>query len=58
MYDGRNRLTLEVSEQLATHFADKVYNTVIPRNVRTSRSSSHGMAAIKYDHSHRVRWRI
>ena len=34
MYDGRNGLTMEVSEQLLAHFGDKVYRTVIPRNVR------------------------
>lgn len=51
MYDGRNRLTLEVSEQLLQHFEDKVYNTVIPRNVRLAEAPSHGMSALMYDSS-------
>ncbi len=49
MYDGRNRLALEVSEQLTHHFADKVYQTLIPRNVRLAEAPSHGMPVIKYD---------
>lgn len=49
MYDGRNRLTLEVSEQLVEHFPDKVYKTVIPRNVRLAEAPSHGLPALAYD---------
>ncbi len=49
MYDGRNRLTNEVSEQLLKHFGDKVYHTVIPRNVRVAEAPSHGMPIIAYD---------
>ena len=48
MYDGRNRLTQEVSEQLSTHFAAKLYRTVIPRNVRLAEAPSHGMPALNY----------
>jgi chromosome partitioning protein len=51
MYDGRNKLTVEVSEQLIQHFADKVYRTVIPRNVRLAEAPSHGMPALIYDHA-------
>jgi chromosome partitioning protein len=51
MYDGRNRLTLEVSEQLIKHFPDKVYKTVIPRNVRLAEAPSHGLPALLYDHN-------
>jgi chromosome partitioning protein len=51
MYDGRNRLTEEVSEQLLTLFPDKVYNTVIPRNVRLAEAPSHGLPILKYDPS-------
>ncbi len=51
MYDGRNRLTLEVSEQLIQHFPDKVYKTVIPRNVRLAEAPSHGLPVLLYDHS-------
>jgi chromosome partitioning protein len=49
MYDGRNRLTIEVSQQLLTHFGDKVYQTVIPRNVRLAEAPSHGVPVIAYD---------
>lgn len=49
MYDGRNRLTKEVSEQLLSHFGDKVYHTVIPRNVRLAEAPSHGVPIISYD---------
>lgn len=49
MYDGRNRLTLEVSNQIMQHFADKVYHTVIPRNVRLAEAPSHGLPALYYD---------
>lgn len=51
MYDGRNRLTLEVSEQLMQHFPGKVYKTVIPRNVRLAEAPSHGLPALLYDHN-------
>lgn len=49
MYDGRNGLAVEVSEQLITHFGDKVYRTVIPRNVRLAEAPSHGLPVISYD---------
>lgn len=49
MYDGRNRLTLEVSAQLNEHFADKLYNTVIPRNVRLAEAPSHGLPILFHD---------
>lgn len=49
MYDGRNRLSLEVSEQLLKHFPDKVYNTIIPRNVRLAEAPSHGIPILVYD---------
>lgn len=51
MYDGRNRLTIEVSEQLIDHFSDKVYQTVIPRNVRLAEAPSHGLPVMNYDKS-------
>lgn len=50
MYDGRMRLTVEVSEQLLKYFGDKVYHTVIPRNVRVAEAPSHGMPVLTYDH--------
>jgi chromosome partitioning protein len=49
MYDGRNRLALDVSAQLLKHFPDRVYRTVIPRNVRLAEAPSHGMPVILYD---------
>lgn len=49
MYDGRNRLALDVSSQLLTHFPDRVYSTVIPRNVRLAEAPSHGTPILHYD---------
>jgi chromosome partitioning protein len=49
MYDPRNRLSNEVSDQLKKHFGDKVYRTVIPRNVRLAEAPSHGQPAMYYD---------
>ena len=49
MYDGRNSLAVEVSQQLVTHFEDKVYNTVIPRNVRVAEAPGYGVSVIDYD---------
>ena len=51
MYDPRNNLANDVSRQLLEHFGDKVYKTVIPRNVRLAEAPSHGMPALKYDKS-------
>jgi chromosome partitioning protein len=49
MYDPRNSLTRDVSQQLSKHFGDKVYRTVIPRNVRLAEAPSHGLPALNYD---------
>lgn len=49
MYDSRNRLTLDVSAQLLQYFPDKVYETVIPRNVRLAEAPSHGLPSLYYD---------
>jgi len=51
MYDPRNTLAQQVSAQLLEHFGDKVYRTVIPRNVRLAEAPSHGVPALKYDQS-------
>ncbi|CUA88638.1 ParA family protein [Pseudidiomarina woesei] len=51
MYDPRNRLANDVSEQLKTHFGEKVYRTVIPRNVRLAEAPSFGAPAMYYDKS-------
>ena len=53
MYDARNNLSSQVSEQLLKHFGDKVYKTVIPRNVRLAEAPSHGLPVIKYDRTSR-----
>lgn len=49
MYDGRNRLALDVSAQLLAHFPERVYRTVIPRNVRLAEAPSHGLPVLHYD---------
>ena len=49
MYDPRNTLAQQVSDQLVEHFGDKVYRTVIPRNVRLAEAPSHGVPALKFD---------
>lgn len=51
MYDGRNRLTNDVSSQMIEHFGDRVFKTVIPRNVRLAEAPSHGLPAVIYDKS-------
>lgn len=49
MYDPRNRLACDVSDQLKSHFGDKVYRTVIPRNVRLAEAPSFGTPSMYYD---------
>ena len=49
MYDPRNSLTNEVSAQLHSHFGEKVYRTVIPRNIRLAEAPSYGLPALHYD---------
>jgi chromosome partitioning protein len=49
MYDGRNTLCRQVADDVKEHFRDKVFRTVIPRNVRLSESPSHGLPALLYD---------
>ncbi len=51
MFDGRNSLSNEVSRQLQSHFGNKVYQTLIPRNVRLAEAPSYGEPAIIYDPS-------
>ena len=53
MFDPRNNLANQVSAQLLEHFGDKVYRTIIPRNVRLAEAPSHGLPALKYDGSSR-----
>ena len=49
MYDPRNTLAQQVSAQLQQHFGDKVYRTVIPRNIRLAEAPSHGVPALGLD---------
>ena len=53
MYDPRNSLTKEVSDQLNEYFPDKVYRTCIPRNVRLAEAPSYGLPALIYDKASR-----
>ena len=53
MFDPRNNLANQVSAQLLEHFGDKVYRTIIPRNVRLAEAPSHGLPIIKYDRASR-----
>lgn len=49
MFDPRNTLAQQVSDQLQQHFGDKVYRTVIPRNIRLAEAPSHGLPVLKHD---------
>lgn len=51
MFDPRNNLSNEVSAQLIMHFGDKVFRTVIPRNVRLAEAPSYGIPAVVWDES-------
>ena len=49
MFDGRNNLSLDVVEEVKKYFKDKVFKTIIPRNIRLAEAPSHGMSVIDYD---------
>ena len=49
MFDPRNALAQQVSDQLQQHFGDKVYSTVIPRNIRLAEAPSYGVPVLFYD---------
>ncbi|MDR3391448.1 MAG: ParA family protein [Sulfuriferula sp.] len=49
MFDPRSTLAQQVSEQLKSHFGNKVYDTVIPRNIRLAEAPSYGQPALMYD---------
>jgi chromosome partitioning protein len=51
MFDPRNTLSLQVSRELETHFGNKVYRTVVPRNVRLAEAPSYGVPAVLWDAS-------
>ena len=49
MYDGRNNLAMAVSDQLTENFGDRVYRTLVPRNIRVAEAPSHGLPVLLYD---------
>lgn len=49
MFDARTNLSIQVVDEVKNHFRSKVYQTIIPRNVRLSEAPSHGLPVIKYD---------
>ena len=49
MFDPRNTLAIQVSDQLKEHFGNKVYATIIPRNIRLAEAPSYGAPAINFD---------
>ena len=49
MYDKRNKLSSEVEKEARGYFKDKVYKTIVPRNVRLSEAPSHGVPVLIYD---------
>ena len=51
MYDKRNKLSGQVEQEARDYFKEKVYQTVVPRNVRLSEAPSHGMPVLLYDKS-------
>ena len=53
MFDPRNTLSNDVSSQLIKHFGDKVYRTIVPRNVRLAEAPSHGLPALLYEKTSR-----
>jgi chromosome partitioning protein len=53
MYDPRSSLTRDVSRQLLKFFGEKVFRTVIPRNIRLAEAPSHGLPVVLYDRQSR-----
>ena len=51
MYDKRNKLSAQVETEARCYFKEKVYGTVVPRNVRLSEAPSHGIPVLLYDKS-------
>jgi chromosome partitioning protein len=49
MFDGRNNLSHQVASEVKSHFKDKVFRTIIPRNIRLSEAPSHGKPVLLYD---------
>lgn len=53
MYDGRTNFSAQVAQEVRRHFPGKVYNTMIPRNVRLAEAPSHGLPVTAYDRTSR-----
>lgn len=53
MFDGRTNLAIQVVDEIKKHFKDRVYRSIIPRNVRLSEAPSHGKPVMVYDHRSR-----
>jgi chromosome partitioning protein len=49
MFDSRNNLSHQVADEVKKHFKDKVFSTIIPRNIRLSEAPSHGKPILLYD---------
>jgi chromosome partitioning protein len=49
MFDSRNNLSHQVVEEIRSHFKEKVFTSIIPRNVRLSEAPSHGLSILAYD---------
>jgi chromosome partitioning protein len=49
MYDDRTNLSKDVAEEIRSHFAGKVYETIVPRNIRLAEAPSHGLPIFQYD---------
>jgi len=49
MYDDRTNLSRDVADEIRDHFAGKVYDTIVPRNVRLAEAPSHGLPILQYD---------
>jgi len=53
MYDDRTNLSRDVADEVRSHFVDRVYQTIVPRNVRLAEAPSHGQPVMLYDKSSR-----
>ena len=49
MFDARTNLSIQVVDEVKNHFRNKVYRTIIPRNIRLSEAPSHGKPIVQYD---------
>ena len=49
MFNGRNNLATAVSDELVNNFGDRVYRTLVPRNIRVAEAPSHGLPVLLYD---------